>query len=304
MNQVLCARSTLACVILSFAIPACHGQFDALPDSNAVWYDHFWDPWTYDWSATYYMSSELGDTLINDTVYSALRGYGNWSSWPGIFCGGLFDNGIGQVYYYHPNTSSTNLLMDFDVMPGDSVVNVSTGSAFDNTTTLRTLYIVQVDTILIGNRWRKAIGIVGAPPAQIGYDPIHWWIEGIGGTGGLLETSGLMALDISGGLECMSLGDSILWHWGPAGYPGSCLSVGIEEESNDHELRASPNPSTGRFQLSGNFQVPAQVFDVVGSLVAAPTSSTIDLTTQPPGIYTAVITSSAGRQVLRLVVER
>ena len=266
-----------------------HGQTMLIPDSRSVWHTHFWDSWSYDWAATYYLTDELTDTLINDTTFVVLMGYGNWSSWPGSFCGGLYENGLGQAYYYHPNSESTNLLMDFDVLPGDSIVNVSIGSAFDSSPTLRTVYVVQVDTVLIGGHLRKAVGIVGAHPDLVGYDPIHWWIEGIGGTGGLLETSGLIALDISGGLECMSHNDSILWQFGPAGYPGSCLSVGINDPSSVQPPWFHPTVADEALFIDGfpGFSGAVEILATDGRLLMRHSGilSTVNISTLTPGTY-------------------
>ncbi len=204
-------------------------QESILPISHATWRAHFWDPWTFDDTETLYLEPMDHDTLINDTTYSVVWGYDEDSSAPGAVCGGLFDNGQGQVFYHHNFSNGTYLLYDFDVLPGDSIAGVWAGSTFGDFASTWTVYVVQIDSVSIDGDFHRAIGLVGFPPEIAGYDPVNWWIEGVGGSNGLLGTIGVMALDVSGGLECMSHGDTILWQYGPFGYPGNCLSVGMED---------------------------------------------------------------------------
>lgn len=207
-------------------------QFKVLPDSSASWVGHYESfDLVVNTSTFYYLSVNVDDTLINDTLFTKLWGYefsNGTSSWPGGWNGGLYDNEEGQVYYYHPATARSYLLYDLDVMVGDSA-NVWVASASAHEALTKMMYIASVDTILIGGVQHKRIGIQSEAAILGGQGVVSWWIQGIGGTGGLLETPGNEVLDISGGLACMSSGDSLLWNWGPYGEPGSCIAMGIRE---------------------------------------------------------------------------
>jgi len=85
------------------------------------------------------------------------------------------------------------------------------------------------------------------------------------------------------------------------------LSVGVEEPklSADGSLRFLPNPSTGQFTLHNpRLAKNITVYTSTGQQVWQGTGNTIDLTEQPPGVYTAVVATEHGRQAVRLVVVR
>ena len=201
-------------------------QFQSIPDSNASWIDH-WESWdlTLNESNYYYLDSQEHDTLVNDTLYSALYGFSESDgvgSWPPEFRGGLYDNGEGQVYYFDPNTSTSNLLYDFSLQVGDSSIVWSSGL-------LQTMYVAAVDTVDIAGIGHRALGVQSIWAILGGQGIVHWWIQGIGGTGGLLSTSGNDILDVEGGLQCMASSDTLWWYWGVYGEIGSCIALGIEE---------------------------------------------------------------------------
>ncbi|MDX9749671.1 MAG: T9SS type A sorting domain-containing protein [Flavobacteriales bacterium] len=84
------------------------------------------------------------------------------------------------------------------------------------------------------------------------------------------------------------------------------LHVGVGERTSDRAIQVYPNPSHGLFQLSAPQPWPLTVLDMHGSEVLRlpPYSREIDLTTQPPGVYTAVLQTPQGRWIQRMVVVR
>ena len=219
-------------------------QFVALPDSDASWivvHDNFGT--SLDATYNYYLDPVHQDTLINDTTYSVLMAtIYPWAD-PPSFAGGLYDNGAGQVYYYHPISGHAYLIYDFDVQVGDSVPVFVVD--FNYPAFSMMMYIAAVDTIDIAGSPRKAIGIQSWFAILGNQGIVHWWIEGIGGTGGLLSSIGVLPLDYSGGLWCMSANDTVWWSGGPLGAPGICFNVGIAEHLQTGTLRMAPNPTNG-----------------------------------------------------------
>ncbi|MBK6627608.1 MAG: T9SS type A sorting domain-containing protein [Flavobacteriales bacterium] len=276
-------------------------QFKALPDSTAIWNFRMYDTWQglFDWRRTYLLPGGVPDTTINGQDYQSLSWYWDTGTWLEEFGGGLRESGSGQVFYYHPNTEQEHLLYDFDVSVGDSVLGVWVAGTDPANGFTTTMYVTGVDTIILGGQARKRIGIqnIGVMGGPTGY----WWIQGIGGSAGLLETAGEPILDVVYGLECMSSNDTVWWSWGPVGAPGACSPNGVPEHVA-FPVVVGPNPGTGRYTLYGS-TLPAQmiVLDPQGREVLRTRTHNIDLSAHPPGLYTVVVTTDQGRQAVRLV---
>lgn len=302
-------NARLLCVCAVCVVGDVLGQFDALPGSDATWLSlwHFENPGgtppEWDESFTYYLEATDHDTLIHDTIYDVLWGFEQGVGSPGGFRGGLYDNGLGQVYYFHPNSNGSFLLYDFDLSVGDSVP-VFVGEAINPTAYMSMMYVDTVTELIIGGSTRKCVGIQSLPAILGGQGIVHWWIQGIGGTGGLLSSYGNLFLDGGGGLECMSANDTVWWAWEPTGEPGSCMSVGMDEGSDLEQLGVSPNPSRDMFEFNDGQPRFFTVINAHGMAVLTERSSVIDLSGHPPGCYVAVVATQLGTFPMRLVVER
>jgi uncharacterized delta-60 repeat protein len=84
------------------------------------------------------------------------------------------------------------------------------------------------------------------------------------------------------------------------------LSVGVAEVAEPtNGPGISPNPSTGIFTLNNASTTNLiTVYTSTGQQVWQGTGNTIDLTAQPPGVYTVVVATERGRQATRLVLVR
>jgi len=141
-----------------------------------------------------------------------------------------------------------------------------------------------------------------------------FWQEGMGTSQGLLLR---FPVSLSGNyfLSCAMVGQLPVLNtyitvdvppWGhPPGGPACCSpwNVGISEHLSERGL-ASENPSTGFFRLNTTAPIVVDVFDAQGRFITSVRGNEIDLTTQPPGVYTAVVRSASGRTAVRLVVMR
>nr|MBP9161481.1 T9SS type A sorting domain-containing protein [Flavobacteriales bacterium] len=80
-------------------------------------------------------------------------------------------------------------------------------------------------------------------------------------------------------------------------------STNVNEGCVDKKPVFIPNPSTGIFMI-GIPTPSTTVYTSTGQQVWKGTGNTIDLSSQPPGVYTAVVATERGRQAVRLVVVR
>lgn len=84
------------------------------------------------------------------------------------------------------------------------------------------------------------------------------------------------------------------------------LSLGASTLDSAPSLGFWPNPSQGVFQVQNPPAWPLSVYDIHGREVlhGPPYSREIDLSVQPPGVYTAVLLTPAGPVAQRLMVLR
>jgi hypothetical protein len=173
--------------------------------------------------------------------------------------------------------------------------------------------VVTVDTVVHAGRERKRIGVVQIYPGLVVGPAIHHWVEGIGGTGGLLTTCGCYTLSGSTELECMSANDTIQYG-ADEGQPGDCFQVqGLQELGNGRALGVYPNPNTGRFTVQFSDPLVAEsyysVYDAMGKLLyqrplpKGRQTEEVDLSRFGAGTYVIRFTDKEGSCHERVVVE-
>jgi len=239
-------------VFLSWPV-SIQAQFPNFPDSNAYWGMYSWGvvnvtPEGYHETGItaiwgYHLKEENQDTILQGTSYNAL--WGGAQGQESVFAGGIRNDTTGRIYYFHPTTNSEYLLYDFNAEVGDSLV-VWVGEYNFTGPSLLLMHVVSLDTLENSNGVEyKRIGIVNDAAMAGGFGP-EYWIQGVGGSGGLLSTYGT---DLYPGdtpyLDCMSHDDT-LW---PSGQPGICSTVGMEEQIVAG-VNVHPNPNTGQFTLN------------------------------------------------------
>ncbi len=87
---------------------------------------------------------------------------------------------------------------------------------------------------------------------------------------------------------------------------GECFVItAMDEQDAITDLAIRPNPSTGQFTLHNpRLAKNIAVYPSSGQKIWQGSGNTIDITAQPPGVYTAVVATERGRQAVRLVVMR
>ena len=269
-------------------------QFDALPDSNATWTTSFWIGPGYPYEGYFNFYDPLDpDTVIGGEVFKRLLETNNLGG--PYYAGALRDNEAGQVYYAPPSASPV-LLYDFDVLPGDTVEDVL-GLWMDD------IIVFSVDTIVVNGTGRKQIGLecIGMPGSATAH-----WIQGIGGTGGLLRTSACPSVSGTGTLICMTENDTIQYGTN-VGSTGACdIFLNVEPQAIDAGLTAFPNPSDGSFMLNwrGDPVLRCVVRDAGGRELLEVDGTVVDLRGHPPGIYIAEIGTATAVHRVPLMLTR
>ncbi|MCC7502828.1 MAG: T9SS type A sorting domain-containing protein [Flavobacteriales bacterium] len=281
-------RSLSAFAILISALPAA-AQFDALPDSNATWTETFWIGPGFPMTGTFYEYDPIQpDTLIAGQVFQKLRALSSFGQY--YYGGALLDNGLGQVYAVQNGQAQPDLLYDFDVLPGDTVTDPLGVWQTD-------MKVLTVDTVVINGTQRKRIGIEsiispGGPPA--------YWIQGIGGNGGLFSTCGCSSVSGQTELVCMTVNDTVQFG-GNVGGVGDCsllLSSGSEGFALE-EFTVFPVPAGDQLQWRplGVQPIHAEVLDMDGRIVFAGNtgSNTLEVDGFSTGAYVLRLVDAKGK---------
>ncbi len=218
-------------------------QFPSFPDHNAVWVETVHEGPDLIEIYAYHIKQAQNDTMINGASYTTL--WAGLENQGGGFAGGIKEETDGKVYYYHPNSDSTYLLYDFDPLLGDSM-EVWVGNILYSGPLTQMMYVGSIDTLYNNNgTMYKSIGILSQSALEGAQGITQWWIQGVGGTGGLFTTIGSLSLSQATGHACMSHNDT-LW---PDGVPGSCASIMSIPSRTSPEFDIWPNPTAGLFTV-------------------------------------------------------
>jgi hypothetical protein len=214
----------------------------------------------------------------------------NFIIWGTGYGGALRDNGLGQVYYWAPGEPDPVLLYDFDVQVGDTVEDVYSIWTQD-------VRVYSVDQITVNGTQRKRIGLECLDqPGFIG----AYWIQGIGGIGGLFRTTACPSVSGIGALVCMTVNDTILWG-ANVGAVGDCsLLLGQSDlDVAEESLVIYPNPATDRLTIGslGNGRVNVEVFGPDGRsvLVQRLSGSELNIAALSPACYWLKVSEASGR---------
>ena len=184
-----------------------------------------------------------GDTLIADTLYSKLCQHGRRETYwyyspppsPDCQVGWYFYEEVagllreeGKQLYFRTSWQEDTLLYDFDLEIGDTLP-----STYLHNGAIQPMVVSQVDSILIGQDWRKRFLLDEGLETYL--------IEGVGSSNGLLSPVG-WSWACSNGLDCFGLGDTAYY---PTTGPGCDLHLGVGPRSTPIErLTIRPNPTS------------------------------------------------------------
>jgi hypothetical protein len=260
--------------------------YHEFPDSNATWNFHSnnfcWFPQgSIDDLYSFTLS---GDTTINSNIYHKLNtpfiqhnGIGQCSSLPIGYRGALREDVLNKrVYYIAPLSTVEELLYDFNLNVGDTI----TGALSAVSGILDT--VISIDTILIGNDYRKIWYISSYYSIYI--------IEGIGSTYGLISQTPGNIPDADGiELDCHSV-DMIPLYPNNSTSCNTITSIKYNKRNNAN-ISIMPNPSNGAFivELPSNHNwVTLNIADNQGKTVRqenVSTQSKVSFSLDISGLY-------------------
>ena len=298
--------------ILLFAFYGQMALGQAYPTSNAVW---CLSNSSFPGLHTRLQTGNNPDTLINGVVYTRI-----WDlRWPDDFAWMneyYVRNGEdGKGYAYLLDSLAEYKTMDLNATVGDTVHDVLMLNEFfpecgESGTVLTTMVVDAVDTIT--NAGVTVVRHYVRPPCyDLGsFDASRFfWQAGAGTSHGaiLQATIGFGHTDP----ECVTVNDTNAYNGysNPSGLPGGdpcchALTTGIGSTQEVASICVTPNPSNGLFTLSNGLKQGFTVFNAQGQFISNGRGPEIDLSAQPTGLYTAVIGTASGQQVVRLVVQR
>lgn len=296
-NFLLCTAIVL---IDTGSAQAQFNVYHPFPDSNAVW---GMVTGCMDWncgSAHYIQDHYDGDTTMDGTSYKKIGqsiggGSGECSCYPpeDLGPGYIREDTMSRKVFWRMQGSSTDVLLyDFAVNVGDTLQGLMENCDL-------TWVAGSIDSILIGSGYRKRINY------EVSFDPGVQFsiIEGIGSTYGL-TTCPYIPFEMGITLLCFTVDGNVLFSpLGPDLTACGDLTSGILHSKIVPGPVVYPNPSTGIFHL-GVAAREVQVYNAQGQLLFTHKGHEVDLSTWPPGVYTAVVETGKGRSVERLVVVR
>jgi hypothetical protein len=265
-------------IVLSFVTKA--QQYVPFPDSNAIWRVDYC-PYGVPINECYFYQYTLkGDTIINGKNFKIINVYGQGPAPNYIHfncnIGALNQDIISRKIYFKKFNYSYNCFpVPFSANPNDSILfdfSLNIGDTLKQQCNLfyntDTLFIQAIDSILIGNKYRKRfiLGVIGGSP--YGIPDI---IEGIGSDNGLIEPidNQFMYANYSH-LVCYGLNDTSLY---PSYSPNPCATItnidAVDEVKNKPNI--FPNPFNDNANISyalseGSF-VSINIYDLKGEII-------------------------------------
>lgn len=301
-------KKSLLSFLFSLSTLTFFGQvnvYHPFPDSNAVWRgDEYYNPCNCTMTCTascgassqYFMQ---GDTTIGaysyHKVYSTSVFFfnGNQSAPATSFFGGLRqDTALRKVYCSIPSENIIDtLLYDFALQIGDTL------KGYLARPSLWTLTVNTVDSILLGNSYRKRINF----GPQLGTSE-YKFIEGIGFAAGLFYNGWTM--EDGGQLVCFSQEAKALYPDTNCGW----YFFGINElKSTDDKLDVYPVPANSILKLKELVSGKIRIFNSLGEVALLDENKgkieEIDLSKLAPGIYFLELESGKKRRTAKIIKE-
>ena len=234
------------------------------PDSNAVWNVRIsGSECSQCYKRSYYLS---GDTVINGSNYHKIsyfeeigislppwyscaypNGPGNLSQYLGAI---RQDTSQRKVFLVIAGDSTDTLLYNFNLSIGDTLPYGYKNSSGQS------VYIMSIDSILIGTNYRKRFNLGNTVSSGI--------IEGIGSASGLVED--LFIFECGGYLECFRQNDTTLY---PFLFTQCEIADALKNISSENNS-ISPNPfhSTALLEIISDFNNPElKIFNAFGEQV-------------------------------------
>ena len=242
-------------------------SYYAFPESNALWYqyyypENYWEEGNEPESMIFGLQDQ--DTLINGLQYNKLfRFYSNPPDPSSAVCiGAIREDNNRRVFYRGEHPFSYPVADTGEIMIYDFSVNVGDTIREGLFTTNEYLLVSKMDTIQIGEEYRKRIHFENHPDTR--------WIEGLGNERGLLFYSGeRLNNGLWGDLTCFYKDDVELFHNQNYVNCAEGIPNQISQENNDPDIKIFPNPcSSGFVDIEVSFELRSiQLLNISGQLI-------------------------------------
>lgn len=282
--------------LTAVAVCAQEYKYVPFPDSNAVWSEVYWKPFSEPYPNWVYNKYALfnEDTIIDGISYHKLfhTNASEITKENSIFVGGLKEENkkiyIKYDHYFVPDEpfyKKEFLLYNFSLYEGDTVW---ANTDMIDISPLEYIVVKDIDTIFVNESLRKVYS----------FNPVSWvyWIEGIGNVKGLLFTSGdLPTNGMNNDLVCFHQNDTLLYfNPGRENMYDSCVPSfvlnGVALLPNS-DVKVYPNPVTGRsVYFEGLDFEKLELYDLNGNHILSKNISglekyVLDVSAITPGVY-------------------
>jgi len=261
--------------------------YHPLPDSNAKWcieYNNHVIPPPFWWYTNYWETYYSGDTIIDNREYKKME-----RTEYDIFClntvvngpdymGAIREDAINKkVFYTPPGQSNEELIYDFNLEPGDTLISYLNWN--------EPLIVDFIDSLLINNDYHKRI-VFKYGEAEI--------IEGIGSSTGILEE--LVAFEGGSHLCALYIDTTLIYPEYPCNLSATdtCSTLTTETQIKKSEISIYPNPAKDQLKIEISIELLLKkpflkIFTSNGSICCTQTLTNeitkIDLNDFAAGIY-------------------
>ncbi len=225
------------------------------------------------------------DTSINNLTYRQLF---NCSAG---YSGALREENR-KVWLVPADSTHEYLVYDFGASVGDTLKNVYEEVGSFGMVRLVELIVNQIDSVEIGNSYRKSIYLANGA---------GFWIEGIGNNYGLFKEVEPNVSNYGTKLTCTSTSDTRFYpDYVVNSEPCENMYLGIAESTVSRTFQLSPNPGNGDItvQFPNDHNGTLTIFDSSGKNVYTSTVNTnslvLDSSNLPEGFYQIRFTSQGG----------
>ena len=285
----------LVIIVLMFGHSMLGQNYFPFPTDSAKWNCLDWWQWSPDdIYLTNYQYLMEGDTIINEKTYKKIYTQNIDFTGDLIYLGGLREDTLKQIFFFpheaiypdppptgglsFPNDTSEHLLYTFNNLSVGMILPINVGNTV--------IEVVGIDSILIGNEYRKRYQIDNSSLASQEY-----WIEGIGST---LELFSPFTWDFEWSNYVLCFTDSITYYINSPYGEDSChyeLPTSINEFETI-KLIVYPNPADDIIRISGIDETGPQTVEIYNTLAQLVLSQTfnsfdseIDVRNLKPGLY-------------------
>ncbi|NVN96197.1 MAG: T9SS type A sorting domain-containing protein [Bacteroidetes bacterium] len=294
----------LAFISICFLTNLYAQNYASFPTESAHWNCLFWHQWQPDiYYLTNYQYIQQGDTILKGKNYKKIYYKELDSQTQESYFGGLREDTVKQIFFF-PSSSYLSTI-DLHSFPNDTAElllytfnNLSIGMNLPINTGQATIQVTGIDSILIGNQYRKRYQIQNN---KLLFGP-EYWIEGIGSTKDLLSP---FAEEFECKYYTLCFSDTTTYYINSPDGNDSChylTNIGIfENELNKIELYPNPAKDYINFDMGMYKDFQLSVYNSVGQSVLkkqlTSSNATLNIQSFQSGMYYYQLINDKGKTI-------